>query len=552
MKVPPSLYWPDTATSVILRMRDGIMPAPFIRRMRLVNLISAVVLRKIEPALLAPFDVEDLHHVLDRQISQDAVIDQLENKELAAALYGGELQTLWGIAVANPLLLKGFTSGWLQKFFNEPFDPLCVMLAMRSKLLLDAIDEMGHSYNLIRAIGYGWIDWGDIPDEVPGNPGDYYPPQIDNPIIVTPPAGGPAPGTPGYVTPGPGAPEYAPPGPGPGEPGYTPPIPAPTGPGAGYGGGGIGGSGGSMTAPSGFLDQGLWTGPIGSFGGFGASWNCAQDKDNPALYVHIGYETLEMDVNSHQSLTVEQYSGGCPADLYTWDITQGQGELTMYEDYRAEYYAPAGGAECESPTIINLYCDGLLCDTIVVVINSCPFTAKIEPETLTMLVSSTQTLTAEAGEPGCGTPGYTWAIIAGGGTLSAETGATVDYTAPATNSDCENSPIITLSCGGGLLYTLKLSVNAVESYAYYAWRELVFDHCVTGGIGDAWAYASGFITYTYCDGTNTGPLDIQGNIYNNPGGCAASWAAILVMYPPGDMRTPTQKAAGCCPAIILE
>ena len=551
MKVPPSLYWPDTADSVILKMRDDIMPDPFVRRMRLVNLISAVVLRKIEPALLAPFDVEDLHHILDRQISQDAIIDQLDNEELADSLFYGDLTDLWGIAEAHPLLLKGFTSGWLQKFFLEPFDPLCVMLAMRTKLLLDVIDEMGHSYNLIRSIGYGWIDWGDIPDEIPGNPGDYYPPQIDNPIIVTPPAGGPAPGAPGYGTPGPGAPGYAPPGPGPGEPGYVPPVPPPSGPGAGYGPGGAGGPLGSMAAPSGLLDQGLWTGPIGSAGGMGASWNCALDKDDPTLYVHIGYEVLAMDVNSHQSLTVDQYHAGCPADLYTWDITQGQGELTMYEDYRAEYYAPAGGALCESPTIINLYCDGLLVDTIIVVINSCPFTAAIEPETLTMLVSSTQTLTAEAGEPGCGTPEYTWAIIAGGGALSAETGATVDYAAPETNTNCENSPIITLSCGGGLLATLELSINAVTTHTDYAWRDIVFDHCQHGGLGDGWEIAWGKMTYTYCDGTETTPIDAQGPVKTNPGGCDASWASLLLTLPPGDLRTPTQKAAGCCPAVAL-
>lgn len=97
-QVPASLYWPDTANSVIATMKDAIMPAPFIRRMRLINLLSAVVLRKIEPELLAPFSVEDLHHILDKQISQDAVIDQLENKELAEALTTGNLKPLWDLA----------------------------------------------------------------------------------------------------------------------------------------------------------------------------------------------------------------------------------------------------------------------------------------------------------------------------------------------------------------------------------------------------------------------------------------------------------------------
>lgn len=94
-KVPPSLYWPDTQESLAWKMKSNIMPDPFIRRMRLVNLISAIVLRKIEPELLAPFDVEDLHHILDRQISQDAVIDQLDNRALAEALTTGNLLPLW-------------------------------------------------------------------------------------------------------------------------------------------------------------------------------------------------------------------------------------------------------------------------------------------------------------------------------------------------------------------------------------------------------------------------------------------------------------------------
>lgn len=98
-KVPPKLYWPDTADSVILKMRGDVMPAPFVRRMRLINLISAIVLRKIEPELLLPFDVEDLHHILDKQISQDAIIDQLDNKELAEALATGNLRPLWELSL---------------------------------------------------------------------------------------------------------------------------------------------------------------------------------------------------------------------------------------------------------------------------------------------------------------------------------------------------------------------------------------------------------------------------------------------------------------------
>jgi len=97
-RVPPSLYWPDTQDSLIAKLGRDIMPDVFVRRMRLINLMSAVVLRKIEPELLSPFDVEDLHHILNKQISQDAVIDQLDNKELAEALNTGNLYPLWELA----------------------------------------------------------------------------------------------------------------------------------------------------------------------------------------------------------------------------------------------------------------------------------------------------------------------------------------------------------------------------------------------------------------------------------------------------------------------
>lgn len=452
---------------------------------------------------------------------------------------------------SNPLLKKGFTSGWLQKFFLEPFDPLCIMLAMRTKLLLEVIDEMGHSYNLIRSIGYGWIDWGDIPGEIPGNPGDYYPPQIDNPIIVTPPAGGLGPGAPGYGTPGPGAPGYAPPGPGPGEPGYAPPAPAPTGPGAGYGGGGIGGPAGSMAAPSGFLDQGLWTGPIGSAGGMGGGIDCRIDKDDPSKYVHIGYDTLEMNVNDVQSLTIEGRHTTCEPYHYTWDITQGTGTLDTSEDYGAIYTAPAGGPTCTSPTIINLYCDDELMDTITIVINSCPATAEIVPEKLTMEVSSSQILTAVAGILGCGTPEWEWSITSGGGTLSDQTGDTITYTAAGTNSNCVNNPTITLSCGAVLLDFLELAVNAVTTHTYYAWEEVTFDHYEYSGSPPTWVCAKGYHWYWWCDGTIYRGALLMSNWKAFPGGEAAALAELLAFYPSKDLRTQPAKDAGCCPAVAL-
>jgi hypothetical protein len=82
-----------------------------------------------------------------------------------------------------------------------------------------------------------------------------------------------------------------------------------------------------------------------------------------------------------------------------------------------------------------------------------------------MSVDEEQVLTAEGAVEGCT---YTWAISSGGGELSAETGTSVTYTAPATNPECEYNPTITLSCEGQVCDTLEIAVNVG------AWPSTVF------------------------------------------------------------------------------
>lgn len=96
-KIKPSLYWPETAENIATKLRADVMPGAFTRRMRLINLISAVVMRKIDATLLKPYNVEDLHHLLNSQISQDVIIAQFENKEIAEALSTGNLRPLWAL-----------------------------------------------------------------------------------------------------------------------------------------------------------------------------------------------------------------------------------------------------------------------------------------------------------------------------------------------------------------------------------------------------------------------------------------------------------------------
>ncbi len=88
-KVRPQIYATMSIAQVESELRHDKMPDPFIRRMRVVNLLSALTLRKIEDNMIAPFEVMDIHHILDKQISQDAIIAMLENKSLATALETG-------------------------------------------------------------------------------------------------------------------------------------------------------------------------------------------------------------------------------------------------------------------------------------------------------------------------------------------------------------------------------------------------------------------------------------------------------------------------------
>ena len=540
----------------------------------------------------------------------------------------------------NPLLLNGFTSGWLQKFFDEPFDPLCVMLAMRSKLLLDAIDEMGKSYNLLRSIGYGWIDLGQIPGEEPGNPADYYPPVFDNPIIIAPPIIPSGPSQPGYVPPGPGQPGYVPPAPGPGQsgyvppgpsnpaywpppavpgtpdygppmpgqPGYVPPVnplppyvpptpapapppqPGPTPPPAtppppgGAGGGAIGPSGagvtggpsgvrparwspqgghgggnsdnpsGAMSPPWGFggIDDIGGPGRVGGAGHEGAGIDCCRDNTDPSSNVTIGYATLLMACGELQNLLVIGANPICDEADYEWLLYSEQGSLSAASGTDIFYTAPAGGVDCESPVQIGLFCNGVLVDSITIVIKSCPASVSIGFTTHQLQVDGAQTLTAVPDAPACGVTTYDWAITAGAGTLDSPTGSSVTYTAPHTNANCAGNPTITLSCGGIHKDTLKLAVNAYTANSVGQLFLATTPICAarTADTCGCTRLCPGF----NCDGSSLNPTnrcyagfegaELLCTASYPPRVCNPSCTPVVSMK---DNRTTLQKTNGCCP-----
>ena len=457
--VRPEIYGVMSVADVESQLRRDKMPAPFIRRMRVINLLSALTLRKIEDNMIAPFEVMDIHHVLNEQISQDAIIAMLENKNLALALETGDLQPLWVESKEKPLLRKGFEQGWMQRFNKTPFDPICVMLAMRAKLMLDAVDELGHSYDLLKSLGMGWIDFGEVPGEEAGDPDTYVPPIVDQPIAspdLPPP---PVPGDPDYV-PGPGEPGYIPPAdltpgdpgytPGPGEPGYIPP------------GDIVPGEPGYVPGPD---DQAYipppdrmpgdpgYEGVPGEPPGYPEGWDEAIHPGHPDYEPGPGEGGYTYPSSPGGGLYGGDYGpggSGTPGGPYG-----GGGDYASTVPPAPLGYGPAwmfSGRGFGSFT----YGVGLDCcldkDNPLLNVTIGYFTSSIN-------AGDTLGLTVEQAHEDCDGSNYEWIEVNGVGSLDAESGLSVIYTAPATGHNCPGNASIQLICNGEVIDTLEITIN---------------------------------------------------------------------------------------------
>jgi len=464
--VRPEIYGVMPVKQVESMLRGDKMPAPFIRRMRVINLLSALTLRKIEDDMIAPFEVMDIHHVLNEQISQDAIIAMLENKNLALALETGNLQPLWVESKEKPLLRKGFEQGWIQRFNSTPFDPICVMLAMRAKLMLDVVDEMGHSYDLLRSLGMGWIDFGEIPGEEIGDPDSYIPPLIDTPIdypdLPPDPVPGdpdyvPGPGEPGYISPGdlvPGDPGYAP---GPSDPGYIPP------------GDLVPGEPGYVPTPG---DQNYippadrvpgdpgYGGVPGEPAGYPEGWDEGIVPGHPDYDPGPGERGHRHRMSPGGGYYGGDYGPGGPG------IEGGPyGTVGIYGSLAAPLtlgYGPGDllsrgwGKGIYGYARLDCCIDYTDPDSNV----------GLAYETDTMSAGEEQTLSVYHADPLCDGDNYEWLITAGGGELSALSGLEVIYTAPADGHGCPGNTEVTLYCDGNVMAVLDITFDYVYVVAY--------------------------------------------------------------------------------------
>ncbi len=152
---------------------------------------------------------------------------------------------------------------------------------------------------------------------------------------------------------------------------------------------------------------------------------------------------------------------------------------------------------------------------------------------------TTQTLTVINGlsDANC----YSWAITAGGGTLSSTTGTSTIYTIPESNSNCSNNPTIKLYCNGVEKAEAKIAVSTCY-LSCWVWIDTSYIYCedVPGN--------NQSIQYYYnCDGR----LCHVSHVYNR---CSTYYCngKFHVDGEITDCRTPEKLEAGCCPEIFLD
>jgi len=194
-----------------------------------------------------------------------------------------------------------------------------------------------------------------------------------------------------------------------------------------------------------------------------------------------------------------------------------------------------------------------------------------------MAVSETQDFAVTGMHPRWSYENYTWKVTGGGGTLDVKdsdplrriygpeeseydedatiAGFTVQYTAPDVNPYCELNPTIELWCGGNLMASLKIAINAsAEDGVAYTYK-----------VAGAGGYPANCCEMDYrCTGVLCTTLDdgCQRTIPNiacvpYDGACDGNHCCRYVGCPGGapmgysDQRDAEQIQGGCCPEELL-
>jgi hypothetical protein len=272
---------------------------------------------------------------------------------------------------------------------------------------------------------------------------------------------------------------------------------------------------------------------FGGFGGSGDSWNNA-DTDPIIKCATIA--------GSHG--TVVRW------DQYSW-------EVKIADDAH-----PYDVIEVQATTRSGKTCS----DTFRVAGGFCNCTpAKIAYSSQQMAANESQLLVVYPIDASCN---YGWAVGAGGGSLSTDTGTSTIYTAPESNANCTNNPTVNLTCKGDVIDTLKIAINAYTGggYAVKKGHDAVTYQCnpstPCSEAHPGWCeseYCGFLITFYACDMSvitdsgeavwTEGCLGEAGYCLDNNsiwGNTYRAWGQIAE-----DMRTDYFKEQGCCPAALL-
>ena len=313
----------------------------------------------------------------------------------------------------------------------------------------------------------------------------------------------------------------------------------------------------------------LFGNKIGAFIPTESEWNNLAEyaKKCPVIYVpHIcclgmkisGPDTLTPGEEAYYS--VSGGDAGCAYDMeasggefvgnkYFAPMTPGTYELSV-----TPWMSDDSGKKCATKSVtVSGGCDG-----------------KIGYTTLQMSTGGTQTLTVTGSTGGT----YTWATTSG--SISPSEGTSVTFTAPATNANCSSNPTITLTCGGNVVDTLQISVNAYTNMGRVAFRQIctggpanntsncdnqgewpicyvafrIYD-CLGRDIRALNGYPDLACAKAMEEAQQGGPdLCINSACADvDPGtpGCSCGWSEGVIY----DVRTSDMITGGCCPAALI-
>jgi len=302
-------------------------------------------------------------------------------------------------------------------------------------------------------------------------------------------------------------------------------------------------------------------------------WKMTRTK-TPVSITHIpcGYWTRNYNPDDALSVfTVESISGGFNfsfnRSILSAEITPspGLGTLTKINDTMYQYLWAVGDCMFDTETIEFEVDDG---GVVVTYQHPYEYTGgtgccgeSIGYTTQSMSPLEDQELTVV---DGWAERDYVWAIASGGGSLSSESGMSVTYTAPSSNSNCTDNPTITLSIDRETCDTLQIAVNQYtgteDDNSYLTWTR---GNCSAQGLGYV---CGGWVKAYDCTGTLTWTGDYNG--YSGHGGdCDDCWTALEAIRiafaaeepcystPRSagicDNRTAALLLAGCCPEELI-